>query len=400
MKPTVCLIPPPQLPIPAVQGGAVEGLITHLIEENEQQQKMELVVFTIPDAKAQALAKQYRHTRFHFIKHKKKRGVWALMCGALRRMGYPAPLDFWFEKVRHILRKENPAYVVAEGGNFREFGAIARQTGRSRMVAHLHSSLHYHPCLSPLYSKVLGISQFVADCWQDDTAHKAMVPNCVDQNLFHPASDPASRQMFRQQLGLSRDDIAVLFCGRIHPAKGIHRLVEAMAQLDDPRYKLIVVGSPFFAAQSDNDFFRQLRQQADALGDRIIFTGFVKNQELPRYYQAADLACLPSLCLEGAGITGIEAMACGCPVIGVDTGGMPEYLQGGGALLLPRQEGENGEILLPQLPSMATLIAQAIRQLGENPALRQQMAEKGIAQAQSFSRQQFYQAFYKAVCEL
>ena len=52
----IFLIPPPALPIPAVRGGAVETLISHLIEENERQAKAELVCVSLPDPEAQKRA--------------------------------------------------------------------------------------------------------------------------------------------------------------------------------------------------------------------------------------------------------------------------------------------------------------------------------------------------------
>ena len=63
----IFLIPPPALPIPAVRGGAVETLISHLIEENERQAKAELVCVSLPDPEAQKRAEGYRHTKIHFL---------------------------------------------------------------------------------------------------------------------------------------------------------------------------------------------------------------------------------------------------------------------------------------------------------------------------------------------
>ena len=59
---------------------------------------------------------------------------------------------------------------------------------------------------------------------------------------------------------------------------------------------------------------------------RIVFTGFIHNSELPKYYQLGDIAVLPSLWEEPAGLTIIEAAACGIPVITTKKGGIPEYL--------------------------------------------------------------------------
>ena len=59
----------------------------------------------------------------------------------------------------------------------------------------------------------------------------------------------------------------------------------------------------------------------------ITLTGFIDGEILPSYYQASDLFVMPSLTLEGFGLSTLEAMACGVPVLGTPTGGTPEILQ-------------------------------------------------------------------------
>lgn len=63
----VFLIPPPALPVPAVQGGAVETLITHLLEENQIQGKLELVSASIPAPEAQRQARKYTHNKILYL---------------------------------------------------------------------------------------------------------------------------------------------------------------------------------------------------------------------------------------------------------------------------------------------------------------------------------------------
>ena len=186
----------------------------------------------------------------------------------------------------------------------------------------------------------------------------------------------------------------MLFCGRVCEEKGIHRLVQAMRQIEDPAVKLAVIGSPFFAGQADSPFFAELRKQAEALGERIVFTGFVPNEQLPAYYRMADAACFPALWEEPAGITAIEAMACGCPVIATDSGGMPEYLEGSGAVLLRRDEIWDGECTpVPGVPELSGQIAEAILALKTESARRAEMAAAGVRRAQDFSRQSYYRTF-------
>ena len=177
----------------------------------------------------------------------------------------------------------------------------------------------------------------------------------------------------------------VLFCGRLEPDKGIHKLLEAMTALDDPRIKLLIVGSPFFGRTQTSPFLRRLEQQANALGDRVRFTGYVPNERLTEYYRLADLVCVPTLVEEAAGLVAMEAMACGRPVLATRSGGMPEYLEGSQAVLVDRG------------PELAGQLSWAIRMLYEHPELRAQMGAAGAEAARKFSPEHFYDTFVEIV---
>ncbi|MBQ5754335.1 MAG: glycosyltransferase family 4 protein [Oscillospiraceae bacterium] len=399
----IFLVPPPALPVPAVKGGAVETLITHLVEENELQQKAELVCVSIPDPAAQEQARAYRHTKMLYLPRQPlKQKLWGPVCGQLRRMGKPAPLDSWYNQVLEAIRREKPDVVVTEGGNLTETQAISADFGRENCWAHLHMQLGSTPQLEEMYGGILAISRFVAESYRPTRPVKtALVPNCVDVQRFCPQPEcPEERTALREKLGFSAEDFVVIFCGRITPEKGIHCLVEAMEQISDPHVKLLVIGSPFFAAESTDLFFEELKRRGEALGDRLRFTGYIPNPQLPAYYRAADAACFPALWDEPAGITAIEAMACGCPIIATNSGGMPEYLAGSGALLLERNirladdgtpEEISGAAPLPQS------IAQAILELKADPARAAAMAAAGPQRAQAFSRRAYYESFIRAL---
>lgn len=131
----------------------------------------------------------------------------------------------------------------------------------------------------------------------------------------------------RTRLGFGPRDFVMLFCGRLEPDKGIHKLMEALSKLPVPNIRLLIVGSPFFGRTQQSSFLRKLEQQAKALGDRVQFTGYIPNEDLPDYYRLADLVCVPTLVEEAAGLVAMEAMACGRPVLATRSGGMPEYLE-------------------------------------------------------------------------
>lgn len=164
--------------------------------------------------------------------------------------------------------------------------------------------------------------------------------------------------------------------------------MEAVASLPLPHVKLLIVGSPFFARTQQSVFQRKLEQQAKSLGDRVQFTGYIPNEDLPDYYRLADLCCVPTLVEEAAGLVAVEAMACGRPVLATRSGGMPEYLESSQAVLV-----ERGDTVADQL-------AWSIRMLYEHPALCAEMGAAGAERAKAFSVEHYYAEFVRIVRDM
>ena len=82
-----------------------------------------------------------------------------------------------------------------------------------------------------------------------------------------------------------------------------------------PRIKLLIAGSSFYGMNVKSSFEEEIINIAKTINNNIIFTGFVPYEEMPKVYNVADIAVLPSMWEEPAGLTIIESMACGIPVI-------------------------------------------------------------------------------------
>ena len=164
--------------------------------------------------------------------------------------------------------------------------------------------------MDAIYGGILALSEFIRDDYlktsELDRKHAYILHNCIDTARFVPGPADAA---LRASLGFAPEDFVVLFCGRLEPDKGIHKLLEAMENIHDPRIKLLIVGSPFFGRTQQSPFLRKLEQQAETLGDRVRFTGYVPNDSMPEYYRLADLVCVPTLVEEAAGLVAVEAIS-------------------------------------------------------------------------------------------
>ena len=387
-RPRVLLVPPPDLPVPAVQGGAVETLLTHLIRENEKHGQLDLLCASVPDDAARRAAEGLQHTKMLYIARPHGHRRYWPMVFVERCLGIAAPYDPWYQKVQLSLALEPPGpdLIVAEGGNLTQCSAISRMFGRRRCLAHLHGQTTCSPMMDTIYGGILALSQFIRDDYLKtstlDPQRAYIWYNCVDTQRFRPGPPPLA---LRTRLGFGARDFVVLFCGRLDPDKGIHKLMEALALLPVPQIKLLIVGSPFFGRTQQSSFLRKLEQQARTLGNRVQFTGYIPNEDLPDYYRLADLVCVPTLVEEAAGLVAVEAMACGRPVLATRSGGMPEYLEGSQAVLVERSE------------NIADQLAWSIRMLYEHPALCAEMGAAGARRAQDFSVERYYTDFVRIV---
>ena len=389
-RPKVLLIPPPELPVPAVQGGAVETLLTHLIRENERQGRLELLCASIPNPDAAKQAEQFRHTKMLYVARPKGHRRYWPMVFIERCFGVAAPYDPWYQKVQLSLALELPPpdLIVAEGGNLTQCSAISRMFGRRRCLAHLHGQTTCTPVMDDIYGGVLALSEFIREDYLKTSAldrrYAYILHNCVDTDIFHPGEPSPA---LRADLGFAPEDFVVLFCGRLEPDKGIHKLLEALGTVENPRIKLLIVGSPFFGRTQQSSFLRKLEQQARGLEGRVQFTGYIPNEALPAYYHLADVVCVPTLVEEAAGLVAVEAMACGRPVLATRSGGMPEYLADSQAVLVDRG------------PDIVGQLAWALQMLYEHPNLCREMGAAGAQRARDFSVAAFYEHFVRIVEE-
>jgi teichuronic acid biosynthesis glycosyltransferase TuaC len=144
-----------------------------------------------------------------------------------------------------------------------------------------------------------------------------VIPNGVDLKLFYRVD----RTEARLTLGVPPDGKVILSVAQLIPRKGHLLLIQAVSRLcvKFPKLQLFIVGA--------GDLGEQLQREVTALGlERHVFLqGTVKNEELFRWYGAADVTCLTSS-KEGLPCALVESLACGTPVVATAVGGIPELI--------------------------------------------------------------------------
>ena len=175
----------------------------------------------------------------------------------------------------------------------------------------------------------------------------------IDTATFHP---PADRRAHRRSLGLS-ENVTIGCYGRIRRQKGTDVFVDAMLAVlpQHAGVTALVMGR---AAHKHVPFLQGLREKVAQAGlqDRILFLPEVPVEEMPRWYQALDLLVAPQR-WEGFGLTPLEAMACGVPVIATTVGAFDELVVEGktGRLIPPGDVEQMRAAVDAALASPATL---------------------------------------------
>jgi glycosyltransferase involved in cell wall biosynthesis len=154
-----------------------------------------------------------------------------------------------------------------------------------------------------------------------NVAKPSVVPLGVDTKRFAPAADRAE---VRRSLDLPTDRPIILTVRRLVGRMGLEELIRAMRPVatDHPGALLLIAGRGYLEAS-----LKELVEK-EGLTSSVRFLGFVSDEDLPRFYQAADLFVLPTSNLEGFGLVTLEAMSCGTPVIATPVGANPAIVGG------------------------------------------------------------------------
>ena len=186
-------------------------------------------------------------------------------------------------------------------------------------------------------------------------------------DIYQPILDDHRLTAIRQKYGLPENYL--LYLGGFDQRKNVLTLLKAFAQLaKDSRAFLVVAGR---LPEKGSDFFPDPRPIVQELGieERVVFTGWVPEEDKPALYSRARALVFPSL-YEGFGLPPLEALACGTPVIASNRGSLPEIVGNGGLLLEPDDvEG----------------LAAAMGKLLSDDTLWEDLREKGLAHAARFS---------------
>jgi glycosyltransferase involved in cell wall biosynthesis len=180
--------------------------------------------------------------------------------------------------------------------------------------------------------------------------------------VFAPVADADRLREIRRRLALP--ERFLLYVGTIEPRKNLGTLIEAFKSADLHGVGMVIAGRKGWLS---DEIFNSVQGLQDER--KVVFTGFVADDDLPTLYSSAEAFVFPSI-YEGFGLPVLEAMACGTPVICSNSSSLPE-VAGNAAVLVPPRDVRSW--------------VQAMAQVTESAVLRDQMRERGLHQSKRFS---------------
>jgi phosphatidylinositol alpha-1,6-mannosyltransferase len=282
------------------------------------------------------------------------------------------------------IRRERPDLVFAV--TWIGWGpALAVLKGRLgvRYVVAAHGAEILGPQRSPWHSflmrqalrgadRVFAVSRFTADHVTRIGLSKErieVIPNGVDPRRFTPGPrDPELARRF----GLHGREV-ILTVGGLVDRKGHDTVIRAMALLKDrrPNLRYLVAGG-WSLASSREPFLRALVAEL-GIEERVVFTGFVRDEDLPAIYRLGDLFVMTGReivergWVEGFGISYLEAAASGLPIVATRAGGVEDAVTEENAVFVP--------------PDDPAATAAAIEKLLDDSGRRNRMSESGLVWA-------------------
>lgn len=383
------------LPIPAVQGGAVENLVDFYLEYNKHYHIHDITVYSVWNEKVKshpalsASVNHYQYIDTSSIWARIKRFIYSVFH---KNEYYNYFIEYFFEEAYKDIRKKQYDCIILENRPGYAYKLVKR--GYNNIVLHLHNDLlnketPYHQDVFNSLSLILTVSDYIKNRVSTiEPSNKIhTIHNGIDLSRF---AKKENSPINREKLGLTNHDFVMVYSGRINKDKGVEELIDAMLLLKNINsIKLLIIGSTFFGnAANEDDFVRSLKEKSQPVKHRIIFTGFVPYHQMPDYIQLADIAIIPSIWDDPFPTTILEAQAMGLPIITTNRGGITEEV------------GKENALLVSTGAEFSLRLADAIQLLYNDPQKRNKMSKESLQHSKYYDKNRFAKDFFNTLKDI
>lgn len=349
-KEKISIVTPGYGPVPAVNGGAVETLISYIVDSNEKEHQFDIDLYTIDDDKLSDF--NFKFTNLIRIKKNK---IFSFLCKGvnfvLRKLKINfVVLDFAKTIVSDINKKECSKIVVENNMLLYKkiYKSYAKKHPKCKFYFHLHNDIgspgktvSNAKFIAKTADEIIFVSNAMKKSFMDKTGvNKGVVLyNSVDFNLYN-LDFAESRNDYRSDYNIPNTSYNYLYIGRIYEGKGLIELIRAFDTLaaKHQNVSLAIVG---FRKKGNRNFYeRKVLDLVSKSKADIRVYDFASADVVRRHIVASDCVVIPSVCNEAFGVVALEAMAMKKTIISTNAGGLIEPLDEKSAVIIDRNDME------------------------------------------------------------
>ncbi len=348
----VLIIVPEFLPLPCIEGGAIEQLIDSYLQYNSISKKYEITVYSPYSKKiTNELLNSYNKVEFRYINKKSfkyymHKFKYAFLRRIIKNKIFPSSYCKCVTSDLKLKGEINYYDLIIIENQVDYITTYAKDL-QQKVVLHLHND--YLNCdiknryqIVECLNEVWGVSNFI--CNRVKKINNQIITrtlyNGVNLKKFNINSlDPIMKESYRKKYGFTINDVIVVYSGRIMPDKGVLELIKGfnIAKKKCKKLKLLIVGKKRDNSKEINDYYNSLLVESNKYKNDIIFSGFVSQDEIKYLYSLANIQVVPSLCNEAFGLIVVEGISAGLPLIVTNVGGIPEIVDSSSAIIIDKE---------------------------------------------------------------
>lgn len=389
MNKKICFIMPNVFPVPATKGGATETIVNNVLDENEKQGKLDFTCISVYEEEAVKKSKSYLNTKFIFIENEKRDSTVDLTFTTLDKT-FKTYMDNIYIKIKDM----SFDFIIIEGGDITGYEYLIKKLPNQRFLVHIHGNvLGNNQINAKIYEYFIAISRYTEKLiLQDAYVNKNQVKllhNSIKIEDFKKDISEEEKIELRKKYGINENDNVLVYFGRMIPEKGVKELIQSFKKLRKlNNTKLLIVGNSHYGDKVKSEYDKELEKISESVKDKIKFTGYVKNDELYKIHQIADIAVLPSMWEELFGLVFVEAMSSGLPIVTTKSGGIVEVVDESCSFILEKNE------------NLIDNMTQKIDYLIDNPDIRKKMGQAGKKRSELFDISRYYENFIQLIEEI